>query len=184
VQWLVESWAACSDFLELGGWVLSWILFTTFVMWTFLIERFWYLRSGHRAAVADALAQWQARREHHSWYAHQIRRAIISRVNQQLFETIPMIKTLVALCPLLGLLGTVTGMVEVFDVMAIAGSGNPRAMASGVSRAILPTMAGMVAALSGFILSVQLDRRAQREAETLEDHLTMEDGPGVPRVAA
>ena len=78
-------------------------------------------------------------------------------------RTIPLIKTLVALCPLLGLLGTVTGMVEAFDVMAIAGSGNPRAMASAVSRAILPTMAGMVAALSGFVFSVQIEKRAQSE---------------------
>lgn len=177
MQSLVEVWKACADFLELGGWVLSWILLTTFVMWTFLIERFWYLRSGHRRVLADALATWRARREHSSWYAHQIRKKLLSEVNQKLFETIPMIKTLVALCPLLGLLGTVTGMVEVFDVMAIAGSGNPRAMASGVSRAILPTMAGMVAALSGFILSVQLERMARRESEALEDHLTMEDAP-------
>ncbi len=177
MQWLAETWAHSADFLELGGWVLSWILVTTFLMWTFLIERFWYLRVGHRQAVVAALEAWRARREHHSWYAHQIRRAIISRANQRLFETIPMIKTLVALCPLLGLLGTVTGMVEVFDVMAIAGSGNPRAMASGVSRAILPTMAGMVAALSGFIFSVQLERAARRASQELEDHLTMEDAP-------
>jgi biopolymer transport protein ExbB len=170
-----DLWASSSDFLELGGWVLSWILVTTFVMWTFLIERFWYLRVGHRRAAADALAAWGARRDRTSWYARQIRRALLSRVRQQLFETIPMIKTLVALCPLLGLLGTVTGMVEVFDVMAIAGSGNPRAMASGVSRAILPTMAGMVAALSGFILSVQLERRADRAMHALEDHLTVEE---------
>jgi biopolymer transport protein ExbB len=183
VQWLADTWTACSDFLESGGWVLSWILFVTFLMWTFLIERFWYLRTGHRRAVQDALAEWDARRERTSWYAHQIRRAIISRVSSQLFETIPLIKTLVALCPLLGLLGTVTGMVEVFDVMAIAGSGNPRAMASGVSRAILPTMAGMVAALSGFILSVQLERRATAEAEALEDRLSLEDPPS-RRVAA
>jgi len=177
VHSLVEIWKACADFLELGGWVLSWILLTTFVMWTFLIERFWYVRSGHQRAIADALATWRARHEHSSWYAHQIRKKLISGVTLKLFETIPMIKTLVALCPLLGLLGTVTGMVEVFDVMAIAGSGNPRAMASGVSRAILPTMAGMVAALSGFILSVQLERLANREAAALEDHLTMEDAP-------
>jgi biopolymer transport protein ExbB len=177
VQSLVDLWASCSDFLELGGWVLSWILLTTFVMWTFLIERFWYLRSGHRRAVADAEAAWRARPEHSSWHAHQIRRAMISRIHQQLFETIPIVKTLVALCPLLGLLGTVTGMVEVFDVMSIAGSGNPRAMASGVSRAILPTMAGMVAALSGFILSVQLERRADRAMHNIEDHLTIEEAP-------
>ena len=81
------------------------------------------------------------------------------------------IKTLVALCPMIGLLGTVTGMVSVFDVMAISGTGNARAMASGVYRATLPTMAGMVVALSGIYFSVQLENLAKRERRELEDEL-------------
>ena len=76
-----------------------------------------------------------------------------------------------AVGPLLGLLGTVSGMVEVFDVMAIAGSGNPRAMASGVYHAIIPTMTGMVAALSGMYFSARLSRHAGQEAQKLEDYL-------------
>ena len=55
-------------------------------------------------------------------------------------------------------------MIEVFDVMAIAGSGNPRAMAAGVSRATIPTMAGMVAALSGLVVSMRMDRWAAAES--------------------
>nr|NIP17524.1 MotA/TolQ/ExbB proton channel family protein [Xanthomonadales bacterium]NIX12314.1 MotA/TolQ/ExbB proton channel family protein [Xanthomonadales bacterium] len=81
--------------------------------------------------------------------------------------------TCVALCPLLGLLGTVTGMIEVFDVMAISGTGNPRSMASGVSKATIPTMAGMVAALSGIAMSTYLQRKAGRERELLSDHLVI-----------
>ena len=46
----------------------------------------------------------------------------------------PVIKVLIALCPLMGLLGTVVGMVQVFDTLAITGTGSPRAMASGISR--------------------------------------------------
>jgi biopolymer transport protein ExbB len=59
----------------------------------------------------------------------------------------------------------------VFDVLAFAGSGNPRAMAQGVSRATIPTMAGMVAALSGLVVVVQLESRAAREAERVADAL-------------
>jgi biopolymer transport protein ExbB len=61
-------------------------------------------------------------------------------------------------------------MIEVFDVMA-TGSGNTRGMAAGVSKATLPTMAGMVAALSGMLFRIQLDRFASDEAERVADHL-------------
>ncbi len=44
------------------------------------------------------------------------------------------IRTLVAMCPLIGLLGTVTGMIGVFEVMAQQGTGNPRLMAAGISQ--------------------------------------------------
>lgn len=87
-----------------------------------------------------------------------------------------LIKTCVALCPLLGLLGTVTGMIGVFEVMAISGSGNPRSMASGVSMATVPTMAGMVAALSGVAMSAYLENKARREREFIADELTIEHG--------
>jgi biopolymer transport protein ExbB len=65
-------------------------------------------------------------------------------------------------------------MIEVFEVMALSGSGNTRAMAGGVSRATIPTMAGMVAAISGFIFSVQLERRAERESDQMADRMVLE----------
>ena len=83
------------------------------------------------------------------------------------------IKALVALSPLLGLVGTVTGMVEVFDVMAITGSGNARAMAAGISKATLPTMAGLVTAVAGIAFSTVLERRAERAVSKLEDKLIL-----------
>ena len=89
-------------------------------------------------------------------------------------QGISMIQTFVALCPLLGLLGTVTGMIAVFQVLAVSGSGNVRAMAAGVSQATVPTMAGMVGALSGVLFVTILSRRATREVEFLEDTLTMD----------
>ena len=63
-----------------------------------------------------------------------------------------MIQGLIALCPLLGLLGTVTGMIDVFDIMAITGTGNARAMASGIARATLPTMTGLFVSIVGLFL--------------------------------
>jgi biopolymer transport protein ExbB len=163
---------ALRAFMERGGSVLLWIAAVTFLMWTLMLERMWYFRRiqpRERKRVQEA---WDERADHTSWRADQERRLLVSEVRVKLGHSIPMIKTLVALCPLLGLLGTVTGMIEVFDVMAIAGGGNPRAMAAGVSKATIPTMAGMVAAISGIYLSVWLERRADAEIRKTEDLLT------------
>jgi biopolymer transport protein ExbB len=166
-----EAVGAVRDFVELGGQVLLVIAFVTFVMWTLIIERFWYFRTGHRAQVERVRKQWAARSDHSSWNAHQIRRLLVSDVTLELEKGLNLIKTIVVVCPMFGLLGTVTGMIEVFDVMAIAGSGNARGMAGGVSKATLPTMAGMVAALSGMLFSIQLDRYAREESDRVADSL-------------
>ena len=71
---------------------------------------------------------------------HWSRTQIVSEIECLMMRNTKTIPTLIALLPLLGLLGTVTGMIQVFDVMASLGSGNPRAMANGVSAATIPTM--------------------------------------------
>ena len=159
------------DFMELGGDVLFVIGFLTLFMWVLIVERLIYLRTGHKRLAAKTQMLWEGRSDQGSWNAHQIRIRLISQVSSQVERNIPIIQTCVALCPLLGLLGTVTGMVEVFEVMAISGSGNPRSMASGVSKATIPTMAGMVAALSGVAMATYLQRKAGRERELLADNL-------------
>ena len=65
---------------------------------------------------------------------------------------------------MLGLLGTVTGMIEVFDVMAFTGTGNPRAMASGVSKATLPTMTGLVISISGLFAITIVEKYLQSKS--------------------
>ena len=100
---------------------------------------------------------------------------MISEFSMSANQYLPIIKTLVALCPLLGLMGTVTGMIQVFDVMAISGSGNARSMASGVSKATIPTMAGMVGALSGVFFVTLLNQKVTSEVDDLEDNLTADN---------
>ena len=172
--WLTDAFEAIRDFMELGGPVLRWIAVTIFLMWTLIVERLIFFRTNMRMMATEIRDQWEARKERKSWNAHQIREGMISRFSMSTTRGIPMIQTLVALCPLLGLLGTVTGMIRVFEVMAVSGSGNVRAMAAGVSQATVPTMAGMVGALSGVLLVTLLTRRAEREVEFLSDSLTMD----------
>jgi biopolymer transport protein ExbB/TolQ len=85
------------------------------------------------------------------------------------------IRALVSVCPLLGLLGTTTGMVEVYDVMAIRGSGDPRAMADGVSQAMVTTMAGLVVALSGILFSARLENALHKERQRLGSRLHIDE---------
>lgn len=163
-------------FMETGGGVLTVIGVVLLVMWTLMLERFWFFSRVFPGVADDVQSTWDAREDHSSWHAHQIRRLMVSELRMQLEAGLPYIRVLVALCPLLGLLGTVSGMIEVFDVMAIAGSGNAKAMAGGVSKATIPTMAGMVAALSGLVLSARLEQFASDEGERLADRLEIEHG--------
>jgi biopolymer transport protein ExbB len=143
-------------------------------MWSLIIERLWYIRTDHRTDLQQAVNEWNARADRRSWYAKQIRSELISRISVGLKARLGLLQTLVGMCTLLGLLGTVTGMIAVFDTMAITGSSNARLMAEGVSKATIPTMSGMVAALSGLYFSVWLQNYAKRESERCEDLLTQE----------
>lgn len=162
---------AIREFLELGGDVLYGIMVVLLLMWTFILERLWYFYKVFPVERKNIVAIWDARADTTSWYAKSIRESLISDASLNLQRNVSLIKALIAICPLLGLLGTVTGMMSVFDVMTFSGTGNARAMAGGVSKATIPTMAGMVAALSGVYFGTFLEHKAGNEAETLEDLL-------------
>lgn len=169
----MEMLNAIREFMDTGGQVLTVIAGVIFIMWLLIFERFVFVFYSYKAVKKSLLNSWQSRQEQTSWYSEQIRHALISRGTTKLNRNLVLIQSLVVLCPLLGLLGTVTGMIEVFDVMAISGSGNARSMASGVSRATIPTMAGMVGSLSGVFTATWLRRHAKKEAELLADKMTV-----------
>jgi biopolymer transport protein ExbB len=166
-----EGWASIREFFEQGGNVLWGVFFVTLLLWTFIVERLWYFRFQMPARFEEAKAEWTKRSDRTSWYAKKVRQGIISRFNADVSENVSMVQTCVALAPLFGLLGTVTGMIQVFDVMANLGTGNARAMASGVSAATLPTMSGMVVAISGIYFAQSMGRTAKHAVEELEDEL-------------
>lgn len=179
---LIELAASVRAFLELGGPVLYAIGAVTAVMWALILERVWHaLRVLPRQARA-ARDEWLTERagaagelsDADEWFALNVRDAILSRVGQSARRNLSLIETLLQVLPLLGLLGTVWGMVRVFDVMTVFGTGNARVMASGVSQATVPTMAGLVAALSGLCVVYWLRQRAKREMRGLESALALD----------
>lgn len=169
--YLIELWESVRDFIAAGGDVLYVVALTLFLMWVLMIERYWFLLAEFPRLTKDIVAKWDARQDTTSWYAHRIREAWISEASEKLDQRMLLIKTLVAVCPLIGLLGTVTGMIAVFETMATQGTGNARLMASGISMATIPTMAGMVAALSGVFFSSRLEARARMVKAKLVDSM-------------
>ena len=176
IETLFEPVDVIRAFLETGGQVLWIILIATFLLWVLIAERFLYFKHGFPEFSKEIQNRWNTRSDFTSWKAHAIRDGMISEVSQKLNRFIGFIKSLVAVAPMLGLLGTVTGMIAVFDVMALTGTGNARMMASGISMATIPTMAGMVAALSGLYFGSRLELRAEIEKEKLADLLRHSEG--------
>lgn len=168
---LIELWESVRDFIATGGDVLYIVALVLFIMWVLIIERFWFISREYPALRSKIIADWNARADTTSWYAHKIRDAWVSDASVKLNERINVIKTLVAICPMVGLLGTVTGMIAVFEIMAVQGTGNPRLMASGISMATIPTMAGMVACLSGVFVTSKLEGKVKSAVHELADSM-------------
>ena len=170
----MNGYNALMDFLGAGGNVLVAIMVVTFFMWALIIERLMYWSGVHSGVAKRAQRAWSARSDHKSWYAHAVRDRLISETMQEASRFNGVIRALVAVTPLLGLLGTVTGMVEVFDCMAVTGSSNARLMAAGISKATIPTMAGLVASLSGLIFINAFDQNVTKASHKISDELLIE----------
>lgn len=164
---------AIRDFIDQGGPVL-WLIFgACLLLWSLILERIWFVRVTWPRRARHLVAEWNGRGDCRSWRAKKIREATISQGSMELHAMLPLIKMLVALCPLLGLLGTVLGMIGVFEVIAVSGNDDAQAMARGVYRATIPTMSGLVVALTGIFFSVRLRRLADRETSLLMGRLIL-----------
>ena len=162
------------DMVELGGNILLAIIFLAMLIGSLVLERLGYLHFVYPKQRDRAVALWQGRDHRSDWYALHLRQLMMARLKQSLGRNIDLTKTLIKLCPLLGLLGTVLGMLEVFDAVAATGSNNPRSTASGVSKATVTTMAGMVVAIASLLAVNVVSRRLTSEGNKLNDLLDLE----------
>ena len=90
-----------------------------------------------------------------------IQNTLISSIKREANKNIKILDGFIGMCPMIGLLGTVYGMIEVFEVLSFLGTGNPRAMSSGVAMATIPTMSGMVITVFGLYFRQDLISRIE-----------------------
>ncbi len=173
------------DYFQAGGDIMIPLILLSVTMWTLAIIKFFrFLRDRRKErtpqdcmkllnngdSYASSLAEWQ--RDILFGYMKQrcndpeLNREILDsiRVRQEVkaMRHISTIIILAAVAPLLGLLGTVTGMITTFDVISQFGTGNARALASGISEALVTTQSGLVVAVPGLLLGGALFRRAEK----------------------
>lgn len=161
-----------ADLMSLGGPFVVLIFLSGVLMWALIIERLWYFKMILPRQAAKIEAAWRARADHTSWCARQIRQTMISRLNLSMTTGFPVMQVLVPMAPLLGLIGTVTGMLDVFDSMALRGNADARSMASGVSAAMICTMTGLAVSITGLYPVHYFRTKATRETELLADKLS------------
>ncbi|MET0065159.1 MAG: MotA/TolQ/ExbB proton channel family protein [Candidatus Thiodiazotropha sp.] len=125
--------------LERGGFVLFLILLLSWVMWSLIVFSYLKLWWNNAQGTPDVLLTW-----------------------------LPLILSLVQILPMLGLLGTIEAMIELFHVIARHGTGNIRGMAGGISQALITTLAGLVTSLSGYYFSSDLQHRLSHRSGAVE----------------
>jgi biopolymer transport protein ExbB len=172
----IISW---QQFFFNGGPVVTVLLLVGFVLWFLMIERFVFILLEFPNASKKMIESWSARHEKVSWNAHKIREGLLSESKQSLERGLSTIKVLIAVCPLLGLLGTVTGMLGVFEIISLTGNSDAKAMGGGIYKATLPTMVGLFLALSAIYFHHNLQHTIKNKIARLADKLIIFTQPPV-----
>ncbi|WP_031434189.1 MotA/TolQ/ExbB proton channel family protein [Methylomarinum vadi] len=159
-------------FFEQGGGLLWVILFVSVLMWTLILERYWFLLFQLPRLHAQLLSSWRNRGQTSQFTEQRLKEGLRSIFIAQALHNLKIIDILTQVLPLLGLLGTVSGMIKVFEVINVFGAGNARGMAAGISEALITTMAGLVTALSGLFFAANLQSRVQRARDRFLNQLT------------
>ncbi len=180
------------EYLQAGGQLMLPLLALSLIMWTLaILKGIRFLREhrhetspdkcmdyfrGEAGACKAGPAQWQwdilsqyvRERCEDPELNREMLEAIRTRQEFEASRHIGTIIILAAVAPLLGLLGTVSGMITTFDVISQFGTGNARALASGISEALITTQSGLVVAVPGLFLGVLLLRRAEKLKRRME----------------
>ena len=159
-------------FFDQGGGLLWAILFASVLMWTLILERYWFLYFQLPQLSSHLLNAWRNRHATTLVAEQRLKKSLAAHFFSEALRNLKIIDILTQVLPLLGLLGTVSGMIKVFEVINVFGAGNARGMAAGISEALITTMAGLITALSGLFFAANLEGRVQRARDRFVTRLT------------
>jgi len=195
------------EIIQAGGWLMLPIILCSVVAVAITIERLWTLQPRRVLPRDLAMRVWEWARDRQLDQKHltilaanspmgrvlaaglanraqsrEVLKEIVQdtgrHVVHELERYLNTLGTIAAITPLLGLLGTVIGMVKVFSAITVAGVGNPSVLAGGISEALITTAAGLSVAIPSLIayryLRGQVDARViemEKEAMKLIDAL-------------
>ena len=165
----MQTYYAVTDFLDQGGIAMYLIFGIAILLWMLIIERFIYIYFFSFKQRKSLIVDWQSYSTHQD--RNRIRQSLKSSYSQKLLTNFSFIRVFVAIAPLLGLFGTVYGMMEIFDVIAQNGTGDAKAMANGISMATLPTMSGMAVAITGLFFQHKLNEIADKKVNQFNESL-------------
>ncbi|MFT5314823.1 MAG: biopolymer transport protein ExbB [Candidatus Krumholzibacteriia bacterium] len=187
---IADTWWQTAEYLRQGGFVMVPLVIVSIVMWTLIIDRLRVFRDLKRRDVNAAQAvvmlneqkakkttglcatlvnDFMAERAGDASLDKDILRSCTMHLKRQLDDRLAVIAVLAAVAPLLGLLGTVLGMVETFNVIAAFGTGNSRALAGGIGVALVTTQTGLLVAIPGMLMSNRLSRASQQLQLNLDE---------------
>ena len=186
------------ELVKAGGWLMLPIILCSIVATAIIIERLWALRSS-RVVPENLVAQiWQLYRKRQLTNAHvntvressplgkilaaglvnrnhtrEVMKESIEEVGRQtvleLERFLNSLGTIASITPLLGLLGTVNGMIKVFAAITTAGVGNPTVLAGGISEALITTAAGLSVAIPSLMFHRYFTARVDQLVVKMEE---------------
>ncbi len=160
-----------AELFDRGGPVLYILFIVTLFIWFIIFSKYLSTSYNNKNWIKNNFDTFSSGVNINRSNIHLFEESFLIHIKRVSTQKLKMLDGLIGLCPMLGLLGTVYGMIEVFEVLAVLGTGNPRAMSTGVAKATIPTMAGMTIALSGLFFKFDLANRVERYQEEARDFL-------------
>lgn len=159
--------------LEVGGGALHLLIGLLWFSWFVAILHCYYLWKVFEFSWQDLYISWESFSSFPKERRESIRSEVISKVRLLLFGRLSVLKIIVAVSPLCGLLGTVSGMIDVFDIVGSSGTGNVRALATGISRATFSTAVGIIVSLIALGIYTFLRRVSYKKMLECEELLNI-----------